>query len=189
MNLRTLRLSYVVLALAAGCGGSAHRSFANSDGGGLDPLQQLEQDTGHSWSSALASGAPSTPVALLEGRTAPLAPTRPPTPNALGNGWIRSFVTPLLFAMAERDDDDVVATDSADTDELRAMTHARFQEQVERRAGVGRRAADALRHRRRPHPHQRPLPARRRRALADATVGRPPTKRVVDAGHRRAAAA
>ena len=74
---RTLTLSFVALALAAaGCAGSGgpSQSFGASDGGGgLDPLQQLEEDTGHSWSIRWRQEL-HTP-ALLEGRTAPMATT------------------------------------------------------------------------------------------------------------------
>ena len=77
VTVATLILSALFFALAliaAGCSaGAAAPSFAPSDGGGIDPLQQLEEDTGHSWSVRWRQEL-HTP-ALLEGRTAPLATT------------------------------------------------------------------------------------------------------------------
>ena len=105
--------------------------------------------------------------ALLEGRTAPMATTGP-TPNAPA---ARSSYA-MARSMRMEAGDDVVATDS-DTDEL-GMTHARFQQQRRRRAGVGRRAHRALRRRRRAGARQRPLRAgARRRCRTPAHHRRP----------------
>jgi len=118
----TRTLTLVVLALAAGCGSAASTSSAgNSDGATTDPLQQLEADTGQSWTVRWRAEL-HTP-ALLEGRTAPMATTGPDAERT-GRQFLRRYGA--LFGL--RDSDDVAATDSA-TDEL-GMTHARFQQEV-----------------------------------------------------------
>src|SRR5512142_1460625 len=141
---RTLTL--VVLALTAGCAGRAPTGTGSTDAAS-DPLQQLEADTGQTWTVRWRDDL-HTP-ALLEGRTAPIATTGPDAERA-GRQFLRRYGA--LFGMS--DADDVVAVDS-DTDEL-GMTHARFEQQ---RACLGRRAARPLRRRRRAHPRQRPLRA------------------------------
>jgi len=121
---RTLTLSFAVLALAAaGCRGSSgtSSSFGTTDGGDVDPLQQLEEDTGHSWSIRWRQEL-HTP-ALLEGRTAPMATTGGDAERA-GRQFLLHYGA--LYAM--KPGDDLVATDSG-TDEL-GMTHARFQQQI-----------------------------------------------------------
>ena len=117
---RTLTL--VVFALVAGCAGRAPTRVADTDGGTTDPLQQLEADTGQTWTVRWRTDL-HTP-ALLEGRTPPLATTGPDAERA-GADFLRRYGA--LYAMGP--DDDVVAEDS-DTDEL-GMTHARFQERVD----------------------------------------------------------
>jgi bacillolysin len=117
---RTLTL--VVLALAAGCGPTTTmQGSAGSDGAVTDPLQQLESETGYTWTVRWRQDL-HTP-ALLEGKTAPMATT---ASDAERVG--REFLTRhrLLFSMG--DSDDLVADDSG-TDEL-GMTHARFQQRV-----------------------------------------------------------
>ncbi len=114
------RFSLVVLALAAGCGSGAPRDPGSPDGA-VDPLQQLEADTGHDWTVRWRADL-HTP-ALLEGRTAPLATTGSDAERA-GRDFLRRYGA--LFAMSEQDD--LVADDSG-TDEL-GMTHARFEERV-----------------------------------------------------------
>jgi bacillolysin len=117
---RTLTL--VVLALAAGCGPTSTRSSAGtSDGATNDPLQQLEAETGHTWTVRWREDL-HTP-ALLEGRTAPMATTGPDAERAG-----REFLTGhrLLFSMGDLDD---LVADDSDTDEL-GMTHARFSQHI-----------------------------------------------------------
>jgi bacillolysin len=116
---RTLTL--VILALTAGCSSHPASSLANSDGAVADPLQQLETDTGQTWSVRWRADL-HTP-ALLEGRTAPMATTGPDAERA-GRAFLRRYGA--IFGMGP--DDDVVAEDS-DTDEL-GMTHARFQQHI-----------------------------------------------------------
>ncbi len=115
---RTLTL--VVLALTAGCASPGSTNVGNSDGAN-DPLQQLEADTGQTWTVRWRDDL-HTP-ALLEGRTAPLATTGPDAERA-GRQFLKRYGA--LFGMSP--DDDVVAEDS-DTDEL-GMTHARFEQHV-----------------------------------------------------------
>jgi bacillolysin len=117
---RTLTL--VILALTAGCGSHAAGTLANDNAdAATDPLQQLEADTGASWSVRWRDDL-HTP-ALLEGRTAPMATTGPDA-KRVGRQFLRRYGA--LFAMGP--DDDLVAEDSG-TDEL-GMTHARFVQHV-----------------------------------------------------------
>jgi Zn-dependent metalloprotease len=118
---RTLTL--VVFALIAGCAGRAPAGFDNSADAGAttDPLQQLEADTGQTWTVRWRADV-HTP-ALLEGRTAPMATTGPDGERA-GRQFLRQYGA--LFGMGAADD--VVAEDSG-TDEL-GMTHARFEQRV-----------------------------------------------------------
>lgn len=115
---RTLTL--VVLALTAGCSGRAPTGTGSTDAAS-DPLQQLEADTGQTWTVRWRDDL-HTP-ALLEGRTAPMATTGPDAERA-GRQFLRRYGA--LFGMSA--DDDVVAQES-DTDEL-GMTHARFAQHV-----------------------------------------------------------
>lgn len=108
-------------SVAIGCGRPS-LSSRSGDKSGLDPLQQLEAETGTTWSVRWHSDI-HTP-AYLEGRTAPLANTADDAERA-GRVFIRAHQA--LFSMA--DADDVTATDGG-TDEL-GMTHARFGEKAQ----------------------------------------------------------
>ena len=98
-------VSLIVLALA-GCGPTMHA--LSSDGAARDPLQALEDETGHSWTVRWQPDI-HTP-AFLEGRTAPMATT---ADDAARTG--RDFIQRhgALFSMG--DTDDLVVT-AADTD-------------------------------------------------------------------------
>lgn len=113
---RSMSLLFVVVV--AGCGG--HGSSTTVDAA-MDPLQQLEAETGHAWTVRWRDDL-HTP-AFLEGGTAPMATTAADAERT-GRDFLRRHAA--LFAMG--DDDDLDATDS-DTDEL-GMTHARFAEKV-----------------------------------------------------------
>jgi Zn-dependent metalloprotease len=117
-------ISFVPFALTLALGGCGRPSLRPSSGdtNGLDPLQQLDAETGVTWSVRWHSDI-HTP-AYLEGRTAPLANTAVDAARA-GRVFIRAHES--LFSMA--DADDVAATD-AGTDEL-GMTHARFAEKAQ----------------------------------------------------------
>ena len=112
---------FAIVVACAGCrgGGPSYSFGASPDGGGADPLQQLEEDTGHSWSVRWRQEL-HTP-AMLEGRTAPLATTGDDAERA-GRAFLLKYGA--LYAM--KPGDDLVATDSG-TDEL-GMTHARFSQ-------------------------------------------------------------
>ena len=116
---RTLTL--VILAVNVGCSSHPASSPTVGDGGTVDPLQQLESDTGQQWSVRWRSDL-HTP-ALLEGRTAPMATTGPDA-ERVGRAFLRRYGA--LYGMGS--DDDVVAEESG-TDEL-GMTHARFQQHI-----------------------------------------------------------
>lgn len=111
----------VVLALAAGCGKGAPSSLAHVDGGATDPLQQLEADTGQSWSVRWREDL-HTP-ALLEGRTSPMATTGPDA-ERVGREFLRRYGA--LYGMGASDD---VVAEQSGSDEL-GMTHARFEQHV-----------------------------------------------------------
>lgn len=111
----TLRTALVFGLVLGGCS----RSVPLSDGGALDPLEQLDAETGVHWSVRWQSDV-HTP-ALLEGRTAPMASTAADAERT-GRDFIRRHGA--LFGLG--DDDDVTAGDGV-TDEL-GMTHARFQQ-------------------------------------------------------------
>ncbi len=109
----------VIVALAVGCSRGT-----TAGGASTDPLQQLEADTGHSWTVRWRADL-HTP-ALLEGRTTPMASTADDAARA-GRAFLRRHGA--LFAMG--DADDLVAED-AGADEL-GMTHARFGEEIDGR--------------------------------------------------------
>lgn len=110
--------SLLFLAVVAGCGGAQDPSTV---GATTDPLQQLEAETGHSWTVRWQPDV-HTP-AFLEGRTAPMATTAADA-ERVGRDFLLRHAT--LYSMGG--DDDLDATDSA-TDEL-GMTHARFAQKV-----------------------------------------------------------
>jgi Zn-dependent metalloprotease len=114
---RTVRTLVPLLFLAA-CRPAADVA---PDGAAMDPLAQLEADTGHPWSVRWHRDV-HTP-AFMEGRTAPLAAT-PTDAERAGRAFVRKYRG--LFQL-EADEDDISPT-QADTDEL-GMTHARFQQQ------------------------------------------------------------
>lgn len=114
--------SLCLVVVVAGCGG-VERSPA-VDMKMMDPLQQLEAETGHEWSVRWHADI-HTP-AFLEGRTAPMATTGADAERT-GRDFLRRHAA--LFSIG--DGDDLVAQDAA-TDEL-GMTHARFQQEVQGR--------------------------------------------------------
>src|SRR5262249_40670781 len=117
----TLGFTFVVLVVAAGCRGGGSRSFAATDGGEIDPLQQLEEDTGHSWSVRWRQEL-HTP-AMLEGRTAPMASTGSDAERA-GREFLLHYGA--LYAMKPGDDLDAI---ESGTDDI-GMSHARFQQRT-----------------------------------------------------------
>lgn len=118
--LRTISL-VVAFGLVTSCG-RVHHGGATDGSAPLDPLQELEAETGHTWTVRWHDDL-HTP-AFLEGGTAPMATTADDAART-GRDFVRRHA--LLFSMGPNDD--LVAAD-ATTDEL-GMTHARFSEEVD----------------------------------------------------------
>jgi thermolysin len=119
------RIVVPFVALAAGC--QAQPTVV--DGGPLDPLAQLEADTGASWSVRWQTDV-HTP-AFMEGRTPPMAAT-PADARRAGRAFFMKYHS--LFGL-DGPGDDLLAVD-AETDEL-GMTHARFRQKRGRVAVEG----------------------------------------------------
>jgi Zn-dependent metalloprotease len=109
------RLLWLICWSFCACGPSSLPPSPMED---VDPLAQLERDTGHRWYARYHADL-HTP-AFLDGRTAPLAAS---PQDALREG--RAFLYKYAALFGLHDDD--VASEGAETDEL-GMTHARFSQ-------------------------------------------------------------
>jgi Zn-dependent metalloprotease len=114
---RVLPLVFLVPLVACRAGGALDPT---GDGGSaVDPLQQLDEDTGVTWKVRYHSDVHIP--AYLAGRTAPMAVT---PADALRAG--EAFLT-HYHALFQISPDDALSSEGAETDDL-GMTHARFSQ-------------------------------------------------------------
>lgn len=123
--LRSFLRQLFLLALIplAACRPDGQAAPGTGDGGALDPLAQLDEDTGVSWTVRYHSDIHIP--AFLSGRTAPMAVT-PDDALRAGRAFLDRYHE--LFQLTP---DSTLSPDGAETDEL-GITHARFSQKQDK---------------------------------------------------------